>query len=409
MSIQLNPDQKSALKILNRSENVFVTGAAGSGKSFLMREFLKDRSIPILASTGAAAILVGGRTFHSFFGLGIMEGGVTKTVERALANKRLVKRLKKTDAVIIDEISMISGPTLSTAEQIARKARGNSTPWGGMRIIAVGDFAQLPPVNPFSKTKEWAFLDDVWSASEFTPVVLREPMRTSDPEYLQALNEIRMGQLTERVTQFLNRPHQAKATDELTCLFPLRDPVENYNLQRLAEINDPLQSFETTYDGEEKDIETFRKHSPVADVIQLKKNALVMLRQNDPEGRWVNGSTGTIEKISDEKLEIRLHSGWNKDSIIELPKTEFTLLNAEGEPVVIATNFPVSLAWAMTIHKAQGATLDQVRVDLRRIWEPGQAYVALSRARDPRRLFVEGWSPSAIFADPQVAQFHSDL
>lgn len=405
----LNLDQLAALKALQGAGNVFITGAAGSGKSFLLRSYLSGKKIPVLASTGAAAILVGGRTFHSFFGLGIMEGGIAKTIDRALRNKRLLKRLKKSDCVVIDEISMISGPTLRTAELIARRARGNTSPWGGLRIIAVGDFAQLPPVNPFSMEKEWAFLDEVWETSEFKPTVLRQSMRTSDADYLGALNDVRVGQLSERVREFLNSRVGPAPQGEFTSLFSKRETVERHNLGKLEEISEPIFSFTTKYLGKEKDIEAFRKHSPVGDVLQLKIGALVMLRQNDLDGRWVNGTTGLVRDISDEFLSIEVTSSVGEEKILQVPKTTFTLLNADGDPVVAAENFPVTLAWAMTIHKAQGATLDRMRVDLRQIWEPGQAYVALSRAKESAGLCLEAWSPSAIFADPAVARFHASL
>ncbi|MBI2604900.1 MAG: AAA family ATPase [Deltaproteobacteria bacterium] len=410
MTHELNSGQIAALEALQRTDNVFLTGAAGSGKSFVLKKYLAVRPegyrVPVLASTGAAAILVGGRTFHSFFGLGIMEGGARKTIERALLNKRLAKRLRKTHEVIIDEVSMISGPQLSAAEAIARQTRDSSTPWGGMRIIAVGDFAQLPPVNPFSDSKEWAFLDDVWARSAFEPVVLRQVMRASDPEYLAVLNDVREGRVTERARGFLNTRSSAAPRGDFTCLFPRRDAVERHNLQRLASLRHPLHSFETVYEGKAKDIEAFRKHSPLTDVISLKKDALVMLRQNDPEGRWVNGSLGHVKKVSEDLLSIELLR--NRETV-EVEHAAFTLLNADGNPVVTARNFPVSLAWAITIHKAQGATLDSIRVDLKRAWEPGQAYVALSRARNPDGLFIDGWNASSILADPLVTSFHRAL
>ncbi len=402
---ELNDDQQTALERLNGQQNIFLTGAAGSGKSFLLRHYLKDKDIPILASTGAAAILVGGRTFHSFFGLGIMEGGLEATVERALKNKKLMKRLKKTSAVIIDEVSMLSGPTLRAAEMISRAALNNLAPWGGLRIIAVGDFAQLPPVNPFRQSKEWAFSDSVWYESEFTPIVLRQIMRATDLDFLEVLRRVRNGIVDDSVTQFLDARMQEKPQGDFTRLFPHRADVENYNLTQLQEIRDEVHTFQTEYTGKEADIEKFRKHAPIADVIQLKKNALVMIRQNDPVGRWVNGSLGRIEKISPQSLIIKLDQGRR----IELEKTDFTLLDADGNPAVSARNFPVTLAWAMTIHKAQGTTLDQMHVDLRKIWEPGQAYVALSRVRTPQGLFIEGWSPRAIFCDREVVDFHRSL
>lgn len=402
---QLNEEQQVALDILRGFDNVFVTGAAGTGKSFLLRALLKEKKIPVLASTGAAAILVGGRTFHSFFGLGILEGGIEATVKRALSNKHLKTRLKKTGAVIIDEVSMISGPTLRAAEMIARGARGRDVPWGGLRVIAVGDFAQLPPVNPFTQAKEWAFANPVWNETAFQSVVLKKIMRTSDSRFLEVLNKIRIGQTDAQVREFLDSRLKAPPTGDITRLFPHKANVESYNLEKLKEIDQPVQIFQTTYNGAAHDIENFKKHAPIPEAIVLKIEALVMLRQNDPEGRWVNGSLGRIENISDSLLKIRLEN----EKLVEVEKAEFTLLNADGMPVVSAENFPVTLAWAMTIHKSQGASLDTMLVDLRKVWEPGQAYVALSRARNPEGLFIEGWRPESIFADPLVTKFQNSL
>jgi ATP-dependent DNA helicase PIF1 len=407
--VQLNTEQLYSLELLKGSGNIFLTGAAGTGKSFLLKQFMKEidsDDLPILASTGAAAILVGGRTFHSFFGLGIFEGGIQATIERALDNKRLVKRLKETDGIVIDEVSMLSGPTLGAAETIARRIRGTSAPWGGMRVIAVGDFAQLPPVNPFSSKKEWAFLDEVWEKSEFTNVLLQEIMRSSGERFLKVLNQIRDGNVTPEVTEFLNE----KATDlpedfEGTRLFARKENVENYNFQHLAKLEGDARAFVTLYSGKEREVENFKKNAPIPDVIHLKIGALVMLRQNDPERHWVNGSLGHIEDMTDDKLTIRLLKG----RIIEVEKAEFTLLDADGNPVVSAKNFPITLAWAVTIHKAQGSTLDRIWVDIRRLWEPGQAYVALSRVTDPDGLCIEGWDARSIFTDPAVRQFHQGM
>lgn len=408
--LNLNHEQKEAIKILQSSENIFLTGAAGSGKSYTLRQFLKEPIqrgyFPILASTGAAAILVGGRTFHSFFGLGILEGGISATVERAVQNKNLNRRLKNTPGVIIDEVSMLSGKTLSAAEMIARKIRGNSSPWGGMRVIAVGDFAQLPPVNPYGSEKDWAFMDEVWEASQFVPVILTQVMRTTDPVFLQVLNYIREGIVNEPVRKFLSeRTRAPSANFQGTRLFARREEVERYNLNCLSKLKSSVHTFQTQYQGKEAEIEKFKKNSPIGDVIQLKMGALVMLRQNDPDGDWVNGSLGHITQITDHELSIELLEG----DKIRVKPVEFTLLNADGNPVVTAKNFPVSLAWAVTIHKAQGTTLDKALLNLKYLWEPGQAYVALSRLKSSDGLFLEGWSPSSIITDPLVSNFHARL
>ncbi|MEK7563713.1 MAG: AAA family ATPase, partial [Patescibacteria group bacterium] len=158
---RLTPCQEKAMEMLRREGNIFLTGAAGTGKSFLLDQYLQRKptdEFPIVASTGAAAVIVGGRTFHSFFGLGILEGGIEATVQRAMRNRRLILRLQRACCVIIDEISMLSGTTLLAADRIARRARHCNKPWGGLRIIAVGDFAQLPPVTPGNEQKDWAFL-----------------------------------------------------------------------------------------------------------------------------------------------------------------------------------------------------------------------------------------------------------
>ncbi len=414
---ELTSHQVSALETLKSPDNVFLTGVAGSGKSFLIGQYLRSldkdskekTKTPILASTGAAAILVGGRTFHSFFGLGILEGGMQATVDRACRNQRLVKRLNTTHAVIIDEVSMISGTVLRTAEAICRKARSKSRPWGGIRIITVGDFAQLPPVSLHRRPEEgrdWAFLDECWHQADFTPAILPETMRTSEPAFLEALNDVRIGRLTSRTYRFLEEHTRRPPADfDGTRLFGRRMDTERFNIEMLDKLDQKLESFETRYVGSEKSLEDFKKNAPIPPILHLKEEALVMLRMNDPEGKWVNGSTGHIRKITSEYLSIELINGRD----IEIEPETFTMLDAEGLPVASATNFPINLAYAMTVHKAQGATLEQMHVDLRGLWEPGQAYVALSRVRGSQGLWIEGWNPRSIIVDPAVVAFHERL
>ena len=405
----LTPCQESAYRALEGSENVFVTGGAGSGKSFLIRHFLRSKdpkTFPVLASTGAAAVLVGGRTFHSFFGLGIMEGGIEATVEKAAKNRNVLRRLKKIHGFVVDEVSMLSGPTLRAAEIIARRVRDSDLPWGGLRVVAVGDFAQLPPVERgYSKTKSWAFLDPVWQFSNFQTSVLTTQTRCLDDEYMRILSSVRNGEVTPEVTAYLNSKMIVTPDDfEGTRLFPRRDETERFNLRRLDEIEKPVHKFDTVYSGDARALETLKKYSPVADALLLKENALVMIRQNDPQNRWVNGSTGHVEKIAPNKIQIRLLNG----RLAEIEKTSFSLLDAEGETIAAATNFPLSLAWASTIHKSQGATLDRMAVNLSQLWEPGQAYVALSRLTRGADLFVEKWEARSIKVDPNVVEFYKD-
>lgn len=411
--MNLSPCQENALNILTKTrDNVFLTGRAGSGKSFLIRHFLKnkDRKIfPIVASTGAAAVLVGGRTFHSFFGLGIMEGGVEETIRRALGERRVVKRLCKIEGFVLDEVSMIPGPALRAAETICRTARKKNLPWGGARVIAVGDFAQLPPVNPHGRAKEWAFLDGTWEKSRFTAILLKTMMRCRDQDYMEVLNDIRDGVVSERVRTYLDgrifsedEIHKERDTPRL---FPKRDMAEGYNGRRLEEIQKPLMEFPTTYTGDPRSVEVMKRNAPVPEVLRLKESALVMIRANDPSLQYVNGSLGNVVKVKGNTMNIRLKGGKE----VEVERTQFSLLSADGREIATATNFPVTLAYATTIHKAQGATLEGMVCDLKRLWEPGQAYVALSRLRTGSGLTLTGWDASSIRVDPEVVEFHRIL
>ena len=399
------------MDVLQREGNVFLTGAAGTGKSYLLERYLRGKPtelFPVVASTGAAAVIVGGRTFHSFFGLGILEGGADATVMRAVRSRKLIRRLQQACCVVIDEISMLSGETLHAAELVARKVRGRNEPWGGLRIIAVGDFAQLPPVATDGQPKDWAFLHPVWTESAFQPVLLSTVMRTQDLEFLTVLNFIRNGIVNDAVQIYLDaHVGTGEARDAATRLYPHRRQAEEHNRERLEELPGHPSAFLTQYVGKETFFDAARKVIPIPDTLVLKREALVMMRKNDVSGgmRFVNGSLGKVRSIADDALVIRLLSG--QEIVVGMEK--FSYLNGDGEEVVAAWNFPVTLAWATTIHKAQGASLDRMIVDLAQLWEPGQAYVALSRVKSGTGLVLERWSPTSIRAEPVVTAFYDGL
>jgi ATP-dependent exoDNAse (exonuclease V) alpha subunit len=403
----LSPEQERALELLRSGENVFLTGGAGSGKSYLIRHFMQELNLketPILASTGAAAVLLGGRTFHSFFGLGIMEGGVDAAYERAAKDSRLLNRLKSVEGVIIDEISMIPGSALMVAEALAQKARDSKLPWGGMRVIAVGDFAQLPPVTRVG-ARDWAFLNEVWLRSGFQTCMLSHNQRVQDNEFLDVLSDVRYGKVTARVFDFLSahvRPHDEE--DSGIRLFGRRDISETFNHKKLAEIRETEVVIDSIYLGSEKHIETLAKMAPVPQKLILKVGCRVIFLQNDPQKRWINGTRGTVTKIEMDKITVK------KDGAREVAvdKTTFSLQDAEGNITATVIQFPLTLAYATTIHKSQGATLDEVWCDLRSLWEPGQAYVALSRLRSAEGLKLVGWTPRSIIVDPKVLAFYQE-
>jgi len=404
----LNPDQKQALELLSSGENIFLTGGAGCGKSYVVRHFMKDvipKQMPILASTGAAAVLLGGRTFHSFFGLGIMEGGFEATFQRVSNDKRLLKRLSEVEGVILDEVSMIPGEALRLAETLSRVARKSDLPWGGMRMIAVGDFAQLPPVTRTGQ-RDWAFQSEAWSQSGFIPYKLTHNERIQDESYLSVLNKVRVGTVDSEVRSFLDA-HQFEHddTDLATRLFSRRDQSLTYNLERLSDIESEEVMIPSIYFGSEKHQEMLMKQGPVPVQLQLKVGAEVMFIQDDPQKRWVNGTRGTVVSIEDDKIVVEKRQG--RDVTAE--KQQFSYLDADGQIVASVIQFPLTLAYATTIHKSQGATLDELWCDLSNLWEPGQAYVALSRLRYSRGLKILKWSPNSIKVDPFVRQFYSTM
>ena len=411
-SFQLTAAQQSAFETLKKGHNAFLTGHAGTGKSTLLQHYRKEGALsdtPVVSSTGSSALLIGGVTFHRFFGIGILEGGWDATIERALKNRKVKKRLKETQTLIIDEISMLPGQTLAIAETIARIARNNDSPWGGIRLIAVGDFAQLPPVTYGNAARDWAFEHPVWLQSEFESIYLHTTVRTADHFFIEMLDYARRGEMCADLKDFLNSRKDSSLdpnTFEGTRLFAKRVDVEAYNLRRLNHLEGALMTFPTSYSGDERAQEQIRKQSPVSEILYLKPGALVMIRQNDPVGRYANGSLAHVESLTESGLQLRLLSSGSK---ITLEQSTFQLLDGDGKILASATNFPVNLAYATTIHKSQGMTLDRIWVDLSGLWEPGQAYVALSRARTPSGLFIENWDERSFHSDDAVMRFYAHM
>lgn len=431
---ELSLEQTEALNHLKSGENIFLTGGAGSGKSFVIQAFLKTsdpKIFPILASTGAAAVLLGGRTFHSFFGLGIMDGGADATFDRCLKDGKLLQRIKKIEGFVIDEISMIPGTVLMVAEALAQRARGSDLPWGGLQVITVGDFAQLPPVSrsqPSSSFgtagagRDWAFSNHVWQQSNFRSVVLRSNQRVQDQEYIDILQKVRFGEINQQVVDFLNSSVREHDEDESgTRLFPRRDQSEQYNFKKLNDIHEDEFVSDTIYLGQERAVESLKRSCPVGDQLKLKLGCHVLFLQNDVQKRWVNGTQGIVTGIDDHQIKVKKTNSQKtsrknkagEDMLVSrevtVDKASFALQDAEGKIIAQAIQFPLALGYATTIHKSQGATLDDLWCDLGALWEPGQAYVAMSRLRTRQGLKVLRWSPRSIIVDRQVVNFYNQL
>lgn len=251
-------------------------------------------------------------------------------------------------------------------------------------------------------------MQSTWKHTSFVPFQLTQNLRTQNTEFLDVLNQVRQGTVSDFVRDFLNQRKKNPKSElkNITRLYPRRYQTQSYNKKRLDEIESDLKVFPSIFWGKERAVEQLKKHSPLAEHIELKEKALVMLRSNDPIGRWVNGTTGWVEDFKEDHIFVRLKES---NALVKVEPMTFSLLDAEGEPVASVTNYPLSLAYSTTIHKAQGMTLDGAIINLKSLWEPGQAYVALSRVKDPKSLYIEDWSPNSIKTDPIVMKFYDHV
>ncbi len=404
--MEFSPCQIKARDLLfSQASNCFITGGAGVGKSFLLKSLMEQyksasNELAVLASTGAAAVIMSGRTFHSFFGLTPKILNSNNAIEEVLENKRLVKRIEKSKLLVLDEVSMLSGDVLALGERIARTVKDPNKVWGGLTVYACGDFAQLPPVG---LEKDWAFMHEVWDESQFLPILLKTPMRTQSLYFQKVLEKIRWANIDDEVKSFLESRVNLQAPSDSTKIFPYKQKVSSFNKQMLAQIQSEKHEFETKLEGQVPYTDYLIKNAPIDMVLELKVGALVMTRVNDPMSRFVNGSVGVIQKIHKDCVEVKINN-----RLINIEPFTFSYLNGEGKVMATMTNFPLSLAWAMTIHKAQGATLNQVEVDLKGLWETGQAYVALSRVRSEEDVFINHFCLDSFKFDQRVFRFYEE-
>lgn len=369
----LNERQQIGLDLLLGDEPCFITGDAGTGKSTLIQEWLKQekRDYAICASTGVAAVNIGGSTFHSLFKIppnGTAAQAISKDPDCSY------------DGFIVDEVSMLDGTLLNIANTIAQYQNLNMAPFGGMRPIFVGDFFQLPPVN----SRFWAFESAVWEHCDLVHFKLTEQMR-NDGTHL--LNKIKRSNIDYEVIDWLDSRVQTPP-DDTPHVFGLNKDVDAYNDYKLNALKGSEVCYNTVYSG-------YYRKFPIPETLRLKVGAVVMFRKNSD--LYVNGTVGTV--INLKPLTIQTSCG-----IIRPTRETFTY-RSNGK-VFTATNYPICLAWATTIHKSQGATLDRVYVDLTNVWDPGQAYVALSRAKRMDQVFISGWSKEAFQTDPKVLKFY---
>lgn len=406
--------QNKALEILKSGRNVFLTGEAGSGKSYtinLFKQWMKEEGIPyaVTASTGIAATHIGGVTIHSWSGIGIKEEVTDLFIQNTRMNKEfLMRKVNSTRVLIIDEVSMLSGAFMDNLERLLSGLRGTiltGEVWGGFQMVFVGDFFQLPPVAKFGKKTEFAFESKAWAKANPIVCYLTEQHRQEDREFLTILQSIRSGTVNKEQIMALMRNDLIQ---HKTQLFTHNTDVDNINKRKLAEIDEKQYQFDMEWGGNEYLVSMLKTNCLSPEKLFLKKGAVVMLTRNkyndESDIEYVNGTLGVIEYVKENS--IRVLTTDNRSINIEPVDWEI-----EENNVVKAwiRQYPIKLAWAVTVHKSQGMSLDEARIDLGKAFEFGQGYVAISRVRSLSGLRLEKVNVKAFEMHPLVLEMDQEF
>jgi len=395
--------QDEALQILKRGLPTYITGPAGSGKTHLLNQYIdwckqENLEVAVTASTGIAATHIGGRTIHSWSGMGIQDTMDEKQMDELAQKEYLHKRFTNTDVLIIDEVSMLSADQLDLLDQIARKLRRGDAPFGGLQVVMSGDLFQLPPITDRGGP-QYITEADVWQKTDLAICYLTEQFRQEDPEFESLLADIRAGNVSAGTKDtIMSRQHDGE-TDltDITRLYTHNKDVSEINHKRLEEIDEELFVYEMRTKGPKKKTDRLKKGTLAPDKLKLKEGAQVMFVKNDPNDEFVNGTRGEVTRFESGKPIIQTTNGTE----VRPTRLRWSRSQIDGSDAYIS-QLPLRLAWAVTVHKSQGMSLDQAAIDLSKTFVEGQGYVALSRLRTLSGLHVLGLNDLALKVDPYV-------
>lgn len=398
-------NQAKALEYLNAGHNILLTGPAGSGKTYLLNQFIQEayaagKRVAITASTGIAATHLGGTTIHAWSGLGIADRLSEYTLDNLMQKEYLHTRFTTTDILIIDEISMFDAPRLDAVDIILRAMRNNDAPFGGIQIVLSGDFFQLPPINRNKATVQFAFESNVWAQMEDLVICYLDVVyRQSDDPLLSILHEIRSGQVTDQTVEQLQDRLEAALPDTITPtrLFTHNIDVDAINAEELVKLPGQATIFQMTSTGKKDAVQQLKKYCLAPKELALKIGAAVMCVKNNTKEGYVNGTLGTVTGFEYGAVLVQTAEGKN----IVVSQESWALDN-NGKTLAQIHQVPLRLAWAITVHKSQGMTLDEIEVDLSKSFAPGMGYVALSRVRTLKGLYLRGINQQALQVDPRV-------
>ncbi len=434
MDKMLTPSQSRAYDavVLERL-NVCITGPGGSGKSELIRRIVHNcdtyATIGVTSTTGVSACSIGGVTLHSYLGIGLGTASVDDLVKKIKRGKFRGVWLN-TDILIIDEISMLSAELFDKIERIGRKLRGNDEPFGGMQVVLFGDFLQLKPVHG-----KFCFKAKTWDIAIDEVIELKEIMRQSDPEFIELLNSARKGRISREHKELLMRrcgssasglpasglpagglsagglpagDLSAKSEVRPTKLFALNANVDRYNDEEYSQLDGPEYIYNINYIAKSNGSNDKSNDKSLIDAIRLpselklRVGAQVMHLVN--RGSLFNGSRGVVVGFVHGMPLVRFVSG--AEYVIQRESLE---IEKKGVVVMTYSQVPLKLAYAATIHKAQGMTLDSAEIDFSNIFEAGQFYVALSRVKSLDGLYLKNPDWTLLRADPDALKFYSRL
>lgn len=401
--------QTQALQVLLSGNNVFLTGEAGSGKTHVLSQFIDearndDLVVAVTASTGIAATHLGGTTIHSWAGIGINDYLDEKSLKKIALNAITADRIKDTDVLIIDEISMIDANRLDMINQVTKYVRQSTAPFGGLQLVLCGDLFQLPPISK-NREKDYVFEGNAWQEANFSVCYLSEQYRHEDDNLIDILTAIRSNTVNEDHIERLTA--QIAESDEefpdRTILFTHNADVDDINNKRLDSIDEEAKVYAMRSKGDRRASMNMIRGCMAPEELVLKKGAEVMFVSNNFAGKYVNGTRGRVIGFEDTQPIVQVGK---KKIVVE----EHTWkLEDAGDVVAQITQLPLRLAWAITVHKSQGMSLDNALIDLSRAFEPGMGYVALSRVRTLKGLGLKGINNVSLTIDQAVLDFDQIL